>query len=258
MTPDPVTNRAVDFKGATLNGVFALNQDQRCETGGAIGGGLNHTAFGIRALSKSVGGIGHTAFGYDALDFVETCNFNSAFGYDGLWALKKGGGNSGFGAQTGMYNEMGVYNTYAGSEAGKGGPETASHSYSTFIGGQSGFMVGTASYTTCLGYGTGFRLVTGNRDLFLGAFAGAWQTGSQTFVLDVFDRGSASNEEVSALMFGHFDQDPAKQTLRINAAISQFGGDAFVFQGVTQEGDTIRAHATINGKGYSWPLTPDP
>jgi hypothetical protein len=142
---------------------------------------LANTGIGFNALLALVSGTSNSAFGSQCLDSLTTGSINSGFGDGTLGALDNGFFNSAFGAGALSTLVSGNYNTAFGAAAG------------------------------------GATLGSGN--VFLGFFAGRYETGSNSFYLDNQNRSNTAGDKAGALLYGTFDPTPANQTMTINGKV---------------------------------------
>jgi hypothetical protein len=91
------------------------------------------------------------------------------------------------------------------------------------VGVEALYTVSTGSWNTALGVVAG--LVTlGSNNVFLGAFAGKYETSGSSFYLDSFDRTDIAGGKAGALLYGTFNATPASQTLKVNGTLSVLSG----------------------------------
>ena len=139
-------------------------------------------------------------------------------GYQAGYSITTGSNDVFLGATSGHENTSGGFNTFVGTASGY---HNISADNNVFNGYQSGYENTTGVENTYLGFQSGLSDTgsSANRNVFLGAYAGYWQTGSDTLVIDDRNRGSAPNEATGSLMYGKFDDNPINQTLTVNAKL---------------------------------------
>jgi hypothetical protein len=76
----------------------------------------------------------------------------------------------------------------------------------------------TGEGNTAIGYQSLEQNITGNYNVAIGNTAGKRETGSNTFLVDVFDRGNINASRSGSLFYGTFNTTVSSQTLQINAA----------------------------------------
>ncbi|MEI6887520.1 MAG: hypothetical protein WCK31_04775, partial [bacterium] len=74
------------------------------------------------------------------------------------------------------------------------------------------------------GYNTGKTLTTGVGNVFIGAYAGMYQTtavagSSNLLIIDGLDRGAIGNEPINSLIYGVFNATSSSQKLNLNALV---------------------------------------
>lgn len=204
----------------------------------------NNTAMGTRAGQAWAGAYLSSAFGYDALKSSVNDHANSAFGYNALKALNGTSGNDAFGTWSLETSSNGVFNCAFGTHSlqssysddectamGYGSLYSLnSGSYNTAYGSKSMQLgtTGTGStamgeaasqqhigdFNTSLGIGSRGTAVSGNNGVFLGAYAGYYDTApGSAFYLDSIDRGAVNAGRAGALLWGMFNATPANQWL---------------------------------------------
>lgn len=94
---------------------------------------------------------------------------------------------------------------------------TLTGSYNTGVGYSSLLVVGSGNYNTACGYQSGLNVNTGGSNVFLGAFAGAYETGSNSFYVDNQNRADTAGDKAKALLYGTFNASAASQQLTVNA-----------------------------------------
>jgi len=182
--------------------------------------GTNNVAIGSNALPNSTTGIGNTAINYGALYTSTTANYNTGIGVDALF-----------------YNTTGGSNTAVGYFALKGTTATSMF------------------YNTSLGAYAGFNTV-GNGSVFLGYYAGYYQTAGNLFFVDNQDRTSLALDKTNALLYGVFNATPASQTLTTNSAFTAtYGVNIPSGQQYTINGTSIFSSPTISSPVINGTIT---
>ena len=193
--------------------------------------GTKNTAVGYRALSGITTGSQSTAFGWQAL-YLATGTSNSAFGSGSLDALTTGYDNCAFGYNALTTATITTYSTAVGSaslQSNTGSGNTAvgyhtnssssSGSHNTAIGRESLYSI-TGSYNTGVG-AYSLRNATGSRLVAIGYYAGYYETGSNAFYVDAYDRTNEANGKTKSLLYGQFHSTtPASQQLTINGVLN--------------------------------------
>lgn len=192
----------------------------------------SNTTFGNLALVANTTGAQNTAFGKSALAVSTTGANNSAFGYLALRLNAAGSdSNSAFGGNALASNTTGNYNTSFGANAL--------------------FSMVTASGSTAIGKDAGYS-ATAAAGVYLGYFAGKYETGGSALYVDAIDRTNTAGDKAGALLYGTFNATVASQTLRVNGAMS-FGPAASAVQhvfdgtGYGAAGASIRLNGLTSG-----------
>lgn len=97
--------------------------------------------------------------------------------------------------------------------------ENISGNYNIALGYQSLSSNISGSGNTAFGSNSLIR-VLGSNNIGIGNYAGAYETGSDSFYLDNRDRTDTAGDKAKALLYGTFADDPANQTLKVNAALT--------------------------------------
>ena len=195
----PVESIAVDSTGkTTLNAIAATTVN-----GLALSLGTNsistNVAVGSGALAGANSGVGHNvAVGNSALAANTSGVNNVAIGTS---ALTGSNGNSNIAVG---YTSL-VSNTSGCSNVG--------------IGNDALYSNSTGWNNTAIGNVTGV-LALGSGNVFIGANAGGYETGSNAFYLDDKDEINTAGDKAGALLYGTFNATPASQTLVINAGVT--------------------------------------
>lgn len=180
--------------------------------------GYNNTAVGWDSQLYNVSGTNNTSLAQDALKNV-LGDLNTAVGYAAGYSITTGDGNTVM-APNALYNlTTGDYNVAygygAGQKMGTSSTRNVLIGSSTFASGATGVY----SYNTALGHQAGYTSV-GSRNLFLGCFAGCYNTASDIFCVNNRDQGSEANDIAKSLMYGVMASTVAGQSLRINGSIT--------------------------------------
>ena len=149
------------------------------------------------------------------------------------------GGNTGNQLTTGSSNILigdstGASLVSGGSNIMMGNPGgyRQSGSGNVMIGQYTGYSTGSGDYNTLLGRSAGGNTASstfvGSNNLFLGAYAGFWETGSNKFFVDTLTRTTEALQRTEALMYGVIAALPANQTLAINAGTTITGYGSIV------------------------------
>lgn len=173
-----------------------------------------NTGFGYQALKSTTGGY-NTAVGHRALESNTSGYQNNAIGDRALLANTEGYNNIANGTFALTTNSTGYNNVANGVDAlfaNTTGYENAAYGYFALVGNTTG------TSSTAIGSYAGNNNSTGTRNVFLGASAGYYETGSNAFYVDTYNRTNTAGDKVGALLYGTFNATPASQTLVINAA----------------------------------------
>jgi hypothetical protein len=105
----------------------------------------------------------------------------------------------------------------------------------TILGYQALYAATTGNTNTAVGRFAGYD-ATGSGNMFIGNYAGSYESGNNKFMLDQIHRQTEANARVSSLMYGEFNAaNLANQHLRINAGYLELGST-----GVFASSGTIR------------------
>ncbi len=229
-----------DSGGNTLGGfdergvVFSdADSEFRNFFAGANAGRAAATGYGIVAIGYHAGDA-VTSGGLDVLvgmhagtDLTEAehCVY---VGYFSGQSTTTGGYNVGVGAYSTRYTQTGEDNTGVGWGALEGSGGTANYNYMTALGSGALADAQTGSeYDTAVGYSAGGSLTTGDRNLFLGAYAGYRQTtGNDILLVDNRQRADAATELTHSILYGVMGANPEDQSLTINVDALTLGTDA--------------------------------
>lgn len=177
--------------------------------------GTNNVAIGTGALA--VAGIiadGNIAIGIEAGNANTNSGYNVYIGYLAA-TLNDSDENTVIGALALNSATTAGYNVAIGSGA-----------MQTSINGGANTIIGTYAATsgdigdgnTMLGYSAGGDVgVVGSNNVFLGAYAGYYETGSNKFFIDNQTRTNEATSRTSSLVYGVFNATPASQTITFNA-----------------------------------------
>jgi hypothetical protein len=159
---------------------------------------LSNTSYGNSALPLTTTGASNSAFGYQALNANTTGHDNLAFGIGSLSACTTGFSNVG----------MGTYTLHSVTVS-PGAENTA-------VGYDALFNVINTGSNTAVGTRAGFT-TTGSNSVFLGAWAGKYETGGSAFYVNNQDQTSTALDKTNSLMYGTFNSTPSNQTLTTNS-----------------------------------------
>lgn len=170
---------------ATLAGTEALTNKTTINTltiglgGGAIS---SNTAVGLSALAGANTGAGN----------------NVAVGLAALLTNTSGTDNMAIGGNCLRINTTGTNNTAIGFDALR--------------------LNVSGSGNTAIGIEAGANTV-GGPNVFIGAFAGRYETGSNALYIDSRDRSNTAGDKANAIIYGIMDAAAANQTFTINATV---------------------------------------
>lgn len=196
--------------------------------------GVNNTTGSVVALgydaahSNTVNNI--TAVGQSA-GYNSTADGNSFFGYEAGYATTTGKVTA-FGNKAARYNQTGEITAFGNSAArtavtgvitamGYQSAYTANGGSVTALGYQAAISVSSGSLTA-IGHQAGYTSSTGVGSVFLGAYAGYYETGNNKLFIDNAPRASEADARTKALIYGVFAASRANQTLDFNAATSSY------------------------------------
>jgi hypothetical protein len=178
-------------------------------THGANVGSSNIFGYGA-GNNTFAGNGGHTGFGKDVLQsLTSSAQYNTAMGYSSGKSINTGGYNTCFGSSSGSYLSGGGSNTMLGNHAGDA---TYNGNYNVVIGNYAMSLFGGAVGTATI-----------NNGIYLGNFAGAYDTNSNRFIVNNTDRTDAAGDLAKSLLYGVMGATAADQTLRINAVAVTMG-----------------------------------
>jgi len=185
-------------------------------SGKEIQTGHENSFFGGYSGLHTTTGASNSFFGGGAGQENRTGSNNSFFGSDCGMTSTGAIQNSFFGNLSGA-NDTGSYNSFYGYSSGT---SNLGHE-NTFIGEYSGVLNLIGSGNTFLGVNSGRYNTTGNGRVAIGYDAGLWGTTTDsTLYIDILDRGSEATQITNSLIYGIFSNNPTKQILKVNAALS--------------------------------------
>lgn len=252
---------------STLNTALGYGALNTMLAGTAISG--YNTAVGTWSLSNLTTGVQNTAVGNNAGASVSSGNDNVFMGQSAGYAVTTGGANLMIGRNTGGANKSGAANVYLGYYSAYGAGVTnangssnaavgsssmysmTSGSYNTTVGSISMYVNTTGSFNTSLGYAALYANSSGSRNLALGAYAGRYETGSNTFYVDVYDRSTLAGGQTGSLLYGTFNTTASSQQLTVNGNTTltynaTVGGTLGVTGSSTFSGDMTLSKAAPN------------
>jgi hypothetical protein len=202
--------------------------------------GRDNTALGRGALYNTTTGELNTGFGIDCLKANTTGSNNTACGADSLFRNTTGIRNTGLGVSSMVFNTTGSENTAMGTSALYNNETGVANT----CGGYGSLFSQTGNESTALGYLAG-RDHASSRGLFLGAYAGRYETGGDCLYIDVRDRSNTAGDKALALLYGTFAATAAGQTLRINGvltigAVTEYADNAAALTGGLAVGAVYR------------------
>ena len=184
-------------------------------------------------------------------------NYNTGVGYSALANTATGDDNVAIGNSALLYNSVGSQNIAIGSEALRG-VSTQSLSNNTVIGYRSGYSAGAnTDYNTYVGAFSGFANTAGTNNVYLGYYAGKYETGSNKLFIDNQDRTTEALSRTNSLIYGIFNSTVASQSFTINAGnvylpydneklIFGTGNDASIYY----DGTNLVIDTSVVGTGY--------
>jgi hypothetical protein len=207
------TNKAI-----TYNGNRAVTLDAQLVTLGPSAG-ANITAGGRDVFIGASSGSGcttgndNTFVGNASGSAVQTGGNNTAIG-SYAFSNKEGGANTciGYGTQLSV---AGNSNVVIGHLAGYNPATATSVNYNTLIGVYAGQNIATNSQlNTVMGYYAGMA-IGGTNGIFLGSYAGRYETAGAKLILDAFDRTNEANQRAQAVIYGVMSSTAANQILSL-------------------------------------------
>ncbi len=203
-------------------------------SGGGVGASFNQaTIIGSGAGGSLTSGANNLLFGYNAgIDLTEgddnilfiggdnitTGDQNVAIGRGSFVSMTTTSNNVGIGFRSGRYSSGGE-NTFIGVSAGSGDAGGHSGDNNVSIGYQSGLnLTGVAQQNTFLGTIAGYGTTTGDSNVYIGYWAGRYQTTeSDQLIIDNRNQSNKAAELTDALIVGNFHGTPSSQTIKFNA-----------------------------------------
>jgi hypothetical protein len=159
------------------------------------------------SCGQSANTTNSVAVGFSALRSASG-GANTAIGYDALYANSSGGTNVGIGCLAGFRQTTGSYNTFVGPYTNYGGSNRAL-----------------------------------SNSVFIGYYAGAYETGNSKLFIDALDRTNETTQRTNALIYGGFNATVSSQWLYINAGDIRFGGGGSDYAKVDASGNLTFAGA---------------
>jgi hypothetical protein len=159
--------------------------------------------------------IGKEAGASNPSDNVSSGYFNTGIGYQVLFLNSTGNRNVAIGDQSLYSNTTGLLNTSSGYQSLN---SNTTGTFNSAFGAFSSNENTTGSENTAIGGSSLMNNQIGSGNIGLGYFAGAYETGSNTFYVDDQDRTNTAGDKAGALLYGTFNATPASQTLTINAS----------------------------------------
>lgn len=162
-----------------------------------------------------------TKLGYTAgVSENETAaRYNTFIGEAAGYAVTTGNHNTSVGYLSNYYTITGVHNASLGYYAGV----ATTGGYNTFIGSGAGASNTGGNYNTTLGYYSGGEAIAnGDNNIYLGHYAGAYETGSGVLLLDAYDRSDLATSRSSAILYGIMSATAANQILTSNSLFDAY------------------------------------
>jgi len=216
------------------------------------GGADNAASFGTDAVT--VGSLNGLNLGNPTSDSVYvvvtsppsmTGDGNTLFGKTPFYSLTTGTSNTGIGVRAGYYITTGRFNTIMGFDAG--GQLEAGADGNTFVGLDAGYLfTGDCDNNTAIGIFAGGGSTYGidiDNAVYLGAYAGYYETAVNKLFIDSLDRGTEALGRSNSLIYGVFNATPASQTLQVNGKLGVFTAP---YEALTVSGDAVFSNATPN------------
>jgi len=177
--------------------------------------GIRNTGDGAHALELNTSGHRNTANGWAALYSNTTGVDNEATGYCALYSNTEGFANTANGDRALYSNTTGYANIANGGRALYTNT-TGFHNIASGIWAL--YSNETGGRNIAIGYKAGYSNLE-NENIFLGSFAGFYETGSRTLYIDNLERENEEAARTQSLIYGVFDADPANQILTINGNV---------------------------------------
>lgn len=206
------------------------------DAGISITSGYTNIGIGYHALRANQGGVDNTVLGAYAMESNVSGNENVAIGEEAL-RVNTGTENVAVGKKALFANVGGLYNTATG--------------YGALIANTSG------QFNTAYGIGAGQAMTTNSNGVFIGPYAGLYETASDKIYIGNGVTGVQVNETIGRLrlaIYGVQGTDSATTKVRINgelfltSAINSSAGDAATIN--NQTGQFLK-----DGTGTTFTLT---
>lgn len=203
-----------DYSGLTENTFVGTSAGNVTLTG------VQNSSLGFGALTSVTTGRQNTAAGYFALNANQTGSFNTAVGSGALIGLVSGDRNVALGYDPLILLAAGSFNIGIGTG-----------SLANFTGGNNNLAIGISALGTVVNQGNNVAIgnsagavTTGASSVFLGYFAGAYETTARSFYVNNVDQGSLANDKAFSLLYGQFSSSGAGsvsgQQLTINGVLN--------------------------------------
>lgn len=212
-------NTYLGYRAGDSNQFGVSNTVIGANAGGGAGANYSSTTMvGVGTGLALTTGSANLFFGISAGDSVTTGSNNILFNGNGN--LVDGNSNIAIGLNSMTSNTGGDSNINIGVEAG----QRLTGSRNINIGNSAGEGVSgqnTGSDNVRVGYFAGFGATSGSRNIFLGPYAGRWQTDSDDlFLVHNQSEANAADELTESLIVGVMSGTKANQTLRFNAVVT--------------------------------------
>ncbi|NTW31412.1 MAG: hypothetical protein HGB12_02070, partial [Bacteroidetes bacterium] len=193
----------IDFNNTDLNTKLGYQAGKNIVSGAQYNTFLGYQA-GLSSVASSTNAAdNNTAVGYGSFS-SNTIGFqNTALGRTSLSANTNGFNNTATGYQSLVSNTEGYQNNASGVN--------------------SLFYNTTGNNNTANGFYSLFSNVTGSGNVALGAFAGRYETRSNSFYVDNQDRTNAAGDTTKALLYGTFASASSGQQLTVNGTLKVTG-----------------------------------
>lgn len=165
--------------------------------------GSGNMAFGINCLTACTEGKWNVAMGWHALEAYTTGHDSVAIGTDAANDATDAADLVAIGDHALAKNVHGHYNVAVGAGA-----------LENLDGDTSADRDNTAIGSLAL------TQTVGHNNVGLGAYAGQYETGSDSFYVDAYDRVNTAGDKAGALLYGIFSSTPANQTLKTNSTFT--------------------------------------
>lgn len=203
----------INFKDTDFNTSIGYQAGLNLISGARFNTFLGYQA-GVSSSTQSTFNDANTGIGYKSLQNNISGYYNSSVGYQSLQNNSTGINNTAIGTFSLLNNTTGSYNTSLGSGSLQ---SNTIGSYNFGIGNGSLQNNSTGNYNTAIGT---FSLLnnTGSSSVALGYYAGAYETGSNSFYVNNQNQTNTAGDKANSLLYGLFGATASLQTLRINAA----------------------------------------